>query len=157
MQCCSRTGFAFRSAKTVDVVGGDSDGLVHLRLRQHQGAGCGATYGNATGTPLIADDAQAIQICEGVAGGERLAQGDCATDGDCARGQVINVDDRRRGRTGFAFRRTKAINVAGGDSDGLAHLSLSEHQRTAGCAANCNAVGQPLVSDGTGACAGDAV
>ena len=147
-----RAGLALQRTVTVGVAGDGTDLLPDLRFAQGEAARGGATDAApgrtvACALPLVADGAQAVDVGQGVAGGQRLTLGRRAGYADCSRWCVIDIGDGCGCSTGHRLRRAMAVGVAGGDADGLADLRFGQHQGTGRCTADGNAVGLPLVRD----------
>ncbi len=74
----------------IGITGDCGDGLADFGFAQGVGRGCGATDSDAVSLPLIADDAQAIRIGQGMAGGQDLVLGRRAADRDIAGGSIVD-------------------------------------------------------------------
>ena len=77
----------------IGIAGGYRDGFPYFGLAQHQSAVCGTCDSNTTGFPLVADDAQPVDVAQGVGCCEGLALSGDAAEGDCAGGRAIGVRD----------------------------------------------------------------
>ena len=81
---------------------------------------------------MVGDRAQAVNIGNVVAGGQRLALRDRAADRHRTRRCVIDVGHSRRGRTGHRFHRAMTIGIRGLGHDRRAHIRLTQNVGCAG-------------------------
>ena len=142
-----RAGFGLEGAVAVGIAGDYGDGFGGKVARQHQRAADGTGYVGAVGLPLIADGSHAVAVGEVVAGGQRIALGRRAGDGDVADQRIVEVADRAGGRAGQAFLDAVAVGVPGDDFDGVSDLGFRRLEGAAGCAGDVLAVGKPLVAE----------
>ena len=134
---------------SVGVAGGDADRFAYVGLAQGVGRAGGTGDGAAVGLPLVADGTQAVHIGQSVGSGQGLALSRRTGDGHGTRRSIVDVGHGGGGAAGDGFGSAMAVGVAGGNTDRLAHLGLTQGVGAAGSARDGAAVGLPLVADGT--------
>ena len=138
-------GDALVGAQLVGVARHHADGFIHLRLAERKGR-TGAKGGRSV-HPGVGDGAQAVQVGQGVGRGQRLALGRRAGYGYRAGRRVVHVCHRCGSGAGDALAVAEAVGVACHHGEGLADLSLAEHE--AGAGAKGGRAVHPGVGDGT--------
>ena len=145
-RACRRTGEGFCRAITIGVAKPHADGLADHAAGQQQVAVGGSFDGGAVGQPLEGQQfVAAVGIVEVRQRLQGVAQHGFARDIDPAYRCIVDVGHRCTFRTGDAFWRAKAINVADRHAQAAADQFLTKLQGAARCTFQCCAIEQPLI------------